>query len=384
MEPQSRQLEPQSAGWVREPLALPAEKLRVLLDARKLGHGGIGTYIENLIAGFLELGVELTVIGSRSALLRFGLLDYVGILADETRPYSLSEMLQLGRRIDSKSFDIFHSPHFTLPLGIRIPSVVTVHDLIHIHHPEHFYYPWLAKPLIRSALKRATRVITVSESSRRDLVELMCADRNFDQKLSVISNAVDPIFSVSANSSRARRENPYFFAVMSNSKPHKGLSDLLEAFSRLTSDGALPAGCKLVLAGEGAARIADVHRLVTPVGRVSKEKLARLYREAMATIIPSRAEGFCLPALESHACGTPVISTPVPAVEELLGEQDVVCPGFSADDISNGIRAFLEQARLRKERSAKASPDCSERFSRREIARRTLDIYHAAFDGAGA
>ena len=130
--------------------------MRVLLDARKLGHGGIGVYIDNLVHGLAAHGdVDLTLIVREA----FDPEEYswgkgVALISDRARPYSIDEMFGLARRIDFAGIDVFHSPHFTLPFGIRVPSVVTVHDLIHVHNPQRAFYPVVARGLVRSSLKR--------------------------------------------------------------------------------------------------------------------------------------------------------------------------------------------------------------------------------------
>ncbi len=365
--------QPSRVSWEQRALA-PREKMRVLLDARKIGDGGIGTYIENLIGGFLELGVALTVLGPRSKLLRFGLLDHVGIIDDETPSYSLAETFLLGRRITQSDFDVYHSPHYTLPIGITIPAVITVHDLIHVRQPERFYYPVIASPLIRSAVRRAARVISVSNSSRDDLLQFCGQDRAVRLKLAVVPNAIDPIFGMSA---AVRTERPYFLAVISNAKPHKGLKELVEGYQLFTANGSREAP-KLVIVGEGATGLRDIHGSIVPLGPVSKERLVRLYQNASAVVVPSKAEGFCLPVLEAHACGTPVISTPVPAIREILSENDVICSDYSAQAIAAGFELFSLSRDARKDSARRASGRWFEHFSRAEMARRVLDIYASA------
>jgi glycosyltransferase involved in cell wall biosynthesis len=114
------------------------------------------------------------------------------------------------------------------------------------------------------------------------------------------------------------------------------------------------------------------------MGPVSKEKLSKLYHEALGLVVPSRAEGFCLPALEAHACGTPVISTPIPAVREILGDADVICPGFAPADIAQGIMRFLESPTVRREISQHDSYRWVEQYSRHVLARRVLSVYGEA------
>ena len=150
-----------------------ARPIRLLLDGRKLRDGGIGVYTENLIAGLLEVGgVSITVLYTDERCRTAPYASQVQWLWDPARPYSLDELFSLASRIDFSRFDIFHTPHYMLPYRIPIPTVVTVHDLIHITHPEKFWYPSVAKLLIRSAVRRADGVLAVSRHTRAGVCDL--------------------------------------------------------------------------------------------------------------------------------------------------------------------------------------------------------------------
>ena len=111
-------------------------RIRVLFDARKLGHGGIGVYAENLIGGlYAQPEVDLSLIVrtgffEESGVDQYGWLKVLPYVEDTARSYSLDELLSFGRRINFSEFDVYHCPHYTLPYRIPIPTVITVHDLI--------------------------------------------------------------------------------------------------------------------------------------------------------------------------------------------------------------------------------------------------------------
>ena len=140
--------------------------LSILLDARKLGDGGIGIYLENLIEGLLgekERGfpLEVTAIvspASEKILERFS--GSLRVVEDSAKKYSLDEYLRLPKRLAAvfREHDIFHAPHYTLPRGISIPSVVTIHDTIHLMAPENLSQRLFAGFLMRSAMRRAGRL----------------------------------------------------------------------------------------------------------------------------------------------------------------------------------------------------------------------------------
>ncbi len=332
--------------------------LRVLFDGRKLGDGGIGVYIENTICGLLQGGtVTLSVIATREQADQVAWRRDVEWIYDTTKPYSLSEYLLLARRIDFSRYDLFHSPHYTLPFGVSIPSVVTIHDLIHIEHPERVYYPIVARNLIRSAVKRATAVLVVSQATKRALTTLMPLHT---ARIQVVPNAIPSAFegqSASSTSddwiSRIVSGGPYFVAVLSNLKPHKGIAELIDAYSQLRErlSASLNHVCpRLLLVGYGAAelakrsdRLAQAARSsgIEILGTLSPERLHSVYASAKALVVASRAEGFCLPALEAQSAGLQVVCTPIPALLELVTEQDIVATGFSSDALAQALHQVV-------------------------------------------
>ena len=367
---------------------LPGRKLRLLLDARKILDGGIGVYTNNLVEGLLANGTtELTLIGRRESISDFSWSKQVNLIEDETPSYSFNELFLLPRRIDFSAYDLFHIPHFTLPYGVPIPTVITIHDLIHVNHPERWYYPLVAKPLIKSAIRRATKVLTVSESSFADIKRL--SPRN-SSKVTVVPNALDPslLSDTGDNSTSSRYGKSYLLAVVSMLKPHKGVRDLLGAFrkiqARANGDKTLR-NLKLVLVGKGAEDIAELGSLLNEVGdikavhvlgRVSKEELKDLYRNALALVVPSTAEGFCLPVLEAKALGTTVIARPVPAVKELLSAEDFVCKSFAVEEFEKTI---LEAVRAAADGALKSDyQNVRSRYNREDIARAVSAVYHQA------
>lgn len=371
----------------------PDRPLRVLLDARKLGDGGIGVYIDNLIRGLLEIGgVRLTLIarpGARDTLAAADGQGYAGAvewIEDRARRYSCDELVGLARRIDFRGFDLFHAPHYTLPWGIPIPKVVTVHDLIHISHPERFFYPWIARPLIRSAVRRADRVVTVSEATREAVLRLTGAPA---ERVVCVPNAV-PVFlateSPAAPPSQRGEGTPqhaeFLLAIFSNRKPHKGCGDLLAAYARYRAEciagGAAP--LRLLVAGYGTLGLLPQPG-VDVLGAVSPERLRVLYQRATALVVPSLMEGFCLPVLEAQACGTPVVARPVAAIRELLVDGDCVAQDFSGAALAQAIATAAAGAGAARRPVDRAR---LERYSCAHTADRIRAVYRAVCGRAEA
>lgn len=326
--------------------------LRVLLDARKMHDGGIGVYIQNLVEALADRpDVQLTLLGPRQDTISTAWAKRVSVIPNTTRSYSLGELFSLNRIAAASVFDVWHSPHYTLPLGLKIPAIVTIHDLIHVTHPEHFYYPWIARAWIGFGVRRAERVITVSRSSAEELMQ------NFPQvtpKLRTIANAIKPTLTEQFTHAIADVQSPSqridFFALLSMAKPHKGLLDLLSAFEEASNAYAKTDSKRsLHLTIAGSPLIADTmprrfkdQKNITYIGRVSEQELAKRYCQCAALIIPSLTEGFCLPALEARAVRLPVIARPVPAIRELLGTNDFIAQDFSRKALTRAILEFLK------------------------------------------
>lgn len=377
------------------------EQLRVLIDGRKLCDGGIGVYISNLLAGLSErsdvsVGVVLSpTVHAKPEIRRTKWYERVEVIEDAAKLYSYDEMMRLPQRLPFNRFDVFHEPHFILPYGVPIPTVVTVHDLIHIQHPERSYYPFVAKPLIRSAISRAASVLTVSDATRLDIEAFLGPDSRFRTKVHVVPNAIDPFFLRRVEpgeylQQRFGLSGAYLVAVFSSIKPHKGFKDLLQAFTLLKQEALnhsdasyrkFVGDLKLVLAGSGTESIVDADMLleragatkdVYLLGSVSKEDLRQLYGSASAAVIASTAEGFCLPAIEAQAQGARLIARPVPAVLELLSERDLVCADFTVEALKGGLAKHCKSQMGSK--ADRLSPDLA-RYDRSDITQSIVDVY---------
>ena len=374
--------------------------MKVLLDGRKLGDGGIGTYIENLVAGLLESNtVSVTVLSSRERAARTAFVGDVGWVYEEAERYSLDEMVLMPRRIDFRGFDLFHTPHYMLPFGIPIPTVVTVHDLIHITHPQRVYYPWMARWLIGSAARRASAVIAVSNDTRRAVLELahVNASKVVHVPNSISSLLVEPGAASKAISTKRYCDlSPYFLAVLSNVKPHKALPDLISAFKAFreskdqTWEGKLPRAPRLVITGFGTEQLLQSDELlrlfgdsegVQILGPVSHDDLGCLYRKALAVVIPSLAEGFCLPALEAQSVGTPVVCRPVPALLELVTDKDIVAADMSVEALVDGLAVRAAQGLDVDHIVPQAHLD---RYSPLRVAQHTIEVYRKVCATNGA
>jgi glycosyltransferase involved in cell wall biosynthesis len=330
----------------------------VVVDADVLGRRRTGdeTYVLNLLRELAQpaqdAGLRVAAVTRRPDLLP------AGIEAVELRTpvQELRMSWTLPRLLRRLGAAVGHF-QYALPLRPPCPAVVTIHDLSFERDPS--LMPLrdrlVFSRVVPRAARRAARVLTVSERTRRDLVDLYGLP---EEKIVVTPNGVDPAFGPSDTVSQGD-----FVLAVGAVEPKKNQLAAAEA--------ARSAGLRLVVAGpvrDAAlaealrARDADVR------GYVPLPELVELYRRAACLVQASRYEGFGLPVLEAMASGTPVVAVPEPALREVAGDAAVWA---EEDGLADGIRrALAERGPL-----AAAGLERARRFSWAETARRTLAVY---------
>ena len=220
--------------------------------------------------------------------------------------------------------DVLHCTIFRAPPRSRVPTVVTVHDVAVLRHPEVFpaWTRLYGRTGLRATIRAADRVFAVSEFSKRETVELAGVDAD---RVDVVPNALEPVFSAEG----PRLEGEYVLAV-GTLEPRKNLARVVAATER--------AGVELRLVGApgwGEAGVSGAH--VSWLGRIEDDELAAAYRGARCLVFPSLYEGFGIPALEAMACGTPVVASAGGAVEEVTGGAAVLVGPLDVSAIAAGI-----------------------------------------------
>jgi glycosyltransferase involved in cell wall biosynthesis len=338
---------------------------RIGIDARKIADFGIGTYIRGLLGGLQELGGPehyIVFAPASSAPLIPGVFEHVVVDAPH---YSLRELFVLGGAITRARLDLFHAPHYVLPVT-PCRTAVTIHDLIHLHlRHGNPLKPLYARAMLRRAVRKAAVVLTVSEAVKDELVAELGAD---PARVVVTPNGRDARFTPGA--SAAPRRAPYFLYV-GNDKPHKNVGILVRALEQLGATGV-----ELVLAGAGFDGFAGLPGVIR-LGFVGEGELTALYRGALALVMPSDEEGFGLPALEAMSCGTPVIVSRAKALVEVTGQAALHVDGRSAAELAAAMRRLLESEQLRAAMGA-AGIERARAFTWQRCAATTRDAYALA------
>ena len=260
----------------------------------------------------------------------------------------------LPRTLRRLRADLVHT-QYAAPLRCPCPFVVTVHDVSFARDPD--FMSWKDRTIFRRvvprAVRKAARVLTVSERTKADLVELYGIPA---QRIVVTPNGVDPVFAAGSG------PHDYVLSVGAIQRRKNQLAAL---------EAADAAGLPLVVVGPAKdPELAEElrRRGARLEGYVATERLAELYRGAACLVQSSRYEGFGLPVLEAMASGTPVVAVPDPALREVAGDAAIF---VEEAELADGIhRAIAERDRL-----VAAGLERARAFSWRAAAERTLAVY---------
>jgi len=375
--------------------------LHIVIDARRIRDFGIGTYIRSLVQA-------LSAIDSTNRYTLVSGPEDVRDLAGLPENFSTSIYTREDEsHLDNVLFpmylrtlapDLVHVPLNRVPLLMIQPYVVTVHDLANL------FFEWEEYSRLRIQLRRyrlirglarASRVIAVSEATRRDVQKLAGVAPH---RLRLVYNAPDPGFlrpdGPGASEERRRIMERYqiqypFLLYAGNIRRHKNIPRLVEAFAVVREQlAAHPVynDLRLVIIGDNISQYpavrqsvirSRVEHVVRFLGFVPFETLRCFYQSAAAFVFPSRYEGFGLPPLEAMACGAPVVTSNVSSLPEVVGDAAILVNPENVFDIVRGIRDALLDEPLRADLIRRGREQAA-RFSWSRTARQVLEIYQEA------
>lgn len=338
----------------------------VVVDADVLGRRRTGdeTYVRNLLR-------ELAPLAERAGLRLAAVTRHPELVPAGVEPMELATSAQelrmawtLPRALRRLRAELVHT-QYAVPLRCPCPAVVTVHDTSFARHPSLMGLRdrVVFRAVVPRAVRAAARVLTVSERTKRDLLELYGLD---EEHVVVTPNGVDPSFrpapATSPKPSNSLLQGGYALSVGAVQRRKNQLAAL---------EAAAAVGLSFVVVGPEKDRaLADElrRRGARLEGYVAQDRLLELYRGAACLVQPSRFEGFGLPVLEAMACGTPVVAVREPALVEIAADAAVL---VDERELADGIqRALLERERL-----AAAGLERARTFSWRATAERTLAVY---------
>lgn len=303
-------------------------------------------------------------------------------------PFSYSHLL-IAAVIKQAGVDVFHSPANVLPLTFTGRAVITVHDLAIYKHPEWFpSQVFSTRLLVPQSLKKATRIIAVSQSTADDLTELFGVER---AKINVVPEGVAIEFLDLKDKDidvrkKYRLPKQYLFFV-GTLEPRKNLERLVRVFGKLgQTRGGSWRDVQLVLAGAPGYQAQELFnlikelkltRMVHHLGYVSQNEKYHLLQQAWGFVFPSLYEGFGLPVLEAMAIGTPVLTSNVSSLPEVAGDRALLVTPDDEQSLYKGLVRLLTDQPLRT-RLKRAGRQRVKEFSWQRTAAQTLDVYRQA------
>jgi glycosyltransferase involved in cell wall biosynthesis len=371
--------------------------LKIAIDIRRMTEFGVGTYIRNVVRtlGRLDRENEYFLTGYAAKVEEIGSLPpnfhAVPLLAPEHTLQGYREFRGCLQRLNC---DLVHIPNlFSIPRMLPCPYVMTVHDML-----EHMSRSRERGNLLRSlhfqmtkrVLAGAARIFAVSNFTRNEIEKLFEIPPSH---VDVVYNAIDERFlhghaSAADRDLIARRyQVTYPFLLYAGRiSPHKNVARMIEAFSALKTelerDAAYP-DLKLIIIGDDLSGNPDLRRTVVRsgvqhdvrfLGFVPIEVLRIFYDEAKIFVFPSLYEGFGLPPLEAMAHGTPVVTSNVTSLPEVVGNAAVLVNPENVFEIMRALHRVLMDKALR-DRMKERGYQQAARYSWETSVRRMLDAY---------
>ncbi len=368
----------------------------MLIDATAVpaDRGGVGRYVDSLVAALDALGARLFVVCQPRDLDLYGQLGpHTEVLAAPeavaTRTARLNwEQTTLPRLVRRLGADVLHSPHYTAPVANPAASVVTLHDatfftdaVLHSSVKARFFRVWT-----RSALRGADLCVVPSAATSTELVRVAGANR---RRIQIIPHGVDTdrFHPPSLDEMADVREglglgNAEYVAFLGALEPRKNVPALIRGFAQAVRGRSRPPA--LVLAGQPGwdsqverALDAVPHRIrVIRSGYLPFDWLAGFLGGAQLVAYPSLGEGFGLPVLEAMACAACVLTTRRLSIPEVGGDAVAYC-GVGAGDIAAGLTELFDQPSRRAE-LATAAQSRSKEFSWASTAEGHREAYDRA------
>jgi glycosyltransferase involved in cell wall biosynthesis len=366
--------------------------MRIALDLRKIESSGIGRYMRNIVEALVHEAPEHEYV----LIIPQGLEHLLPLNGAKTKVlpvdvpyYSIREQLAIPAILAKHRVDLFHSPHFVVPVIRTCPVVVNIHDVIYMARREELksrigriYY----RCMMPLAAHWSAAVITSCEYTKKEIIHHLGANPD---KVFVVPYGIDSRFQPVTDAEsleRVRRKygiSDQYVLYVGIYRERKNHAGLLHAFQHLIHSG-IPS--QLVIAGpmneaeeelRTLAAELRIEKRVVLTGFVADEDLSALYSGARVYACPSLAEGFGLTVIEAMACGTPVVCAQNSSLPEAGGTAalfaDITNPQLFAQALH---RTFTDDV-LRQELIDRGIKH-AKRFSWRLAAQDTLKIYAAA------
>lgn len=356
--------------------------MKIVFDARVIGNRmhGISRYTLNLLQHLLaeDQGHEYLILTGPSPIQeQFNPAVPVRWLRTSIPLYSLQEQLLIPFQIRKETFDLFHSPTYTIPLSFSSKGIITIHDLIPLLFPKDFGFRHrlFFRLIVRRAVARCPRVLTVSDRSGKDIVT--CLQVRQGQTV-ITPNGLDSHWGpkpMDQDFIRRYGLGQGFLLFVGNPKPHKNFSGVLSAFELLVQEDHYPG--KLASIGVLPQNLSPALRdRVLFLPHCNDQELGLFYAGADLLAAPSLYEGFGLPVLEAMACGCPVLISDQGALPEIAGDAGFQVNPYDIRAIKEGMGTILLHPDLRQTLKDRGITQAG-RFSWEKTARIVWETYRS-------
>jgi glycosyltransferase involved in cell wall biosynthesis len=366
--------------------------MKIGIDARFWHETGVGRYITNLVLELERLDTE------HEFVLFVKEQDYKEIrqlikskkfkvVPTAIHWHSVREQIAFSGILHREKLDLMHFPYFSVPIFYSGKFVVTIHDLI-IHHfvtgeattlpfPLYRMKVGAYKYVISSASKRAARIIAVSEATKQEVIDHLHVSPD---KVVVTYEGIDPALSKTPDL-RPKKDYGKYFLHVGNVYPHKNAKRLVEAFEFVHGDDV-----RLIFAGKKDYFMNRLEKFVKEknidniefIGFVPDEELGNLYRNALATVVPSLMEGFGLPVLEALANKSLVLASDISSLKEVGKDAVIYVDPFNITSLSAKMQHIAQEEPGNFESLKLKGLQIVKEFSWKEMTELTIRVYESS------
>ncbi len=367
--------------------------MRIGIDGRALSANktGIGQYTKSLLSALLECAPEDEFIIFSNKEIDFKQTDNCRTIECGKMKSNFWFQTVFPYLLEKHKVDILHSPMFILPLVLRIPSIITVHDMVHeIYRETTKWKNYITlKALLPNSIIRAKFIIADSENTKKDIIKYLHVD---PVKIRVIYLGCDKKFNQAKDSNLINKiKKKYqlpekYILTVGTLEPRKNLERLFEAYEGLyirypeMEQKLIVVGAKGWKFGNVFSAVERLHlgEKVIFTDYISDEDLPFFYFGADLFVFPSLYEGFGLPPLEAMACGIPVISSSAASLPEVVGKAAVLFDPYDVEGLSYAMEDILFNDSLKKE-LIRRGLEQAQKFSWEKGAHETLSLYREVF-----
>ena len=304
--------------------------MNIIIDCRQLYASGVGVYLRGILPFFFQSAHYFFLLGDSEKLYPYASNENAKIIPCDIKPFSLRELFFFPAKLKKiiNNADIYYSPFFNIPGGVKIPVFLTIHDIIFADIPALASRAGLKARMwfFKRAYGKSSVIFTVSRFSKSRIERHLGGEK----QIIVTYSAIQTIFLEYRKKIKNISKNKTIVFI-GNIKKHKGLDCLLDAFTMARKEG-LPHKL-VIIGGADNFRTADdkISKAINSLGPeavcftgyLSDEKLLDYLAKASLLVQPSLYEGFCLPPLEAMVLGTRALISDIEVLREIYSDYPV-------------------------------------------------------------